>query len=123
MHQKPWKGTEQRPLQSPQTPSPFPGSSCLFPTGKSGANTQQLLQAGTGVSFPDSSSLHREVLQHLVEYAAIPKFTLVSGQSAEHFLVMRCPTSLPGRRRGEKGELGFRILLEEAARGEGLQFP
>lgn len=40
--------------------------------------------------------LHREVLQHLVEMATTPKSVLVSGQSAEHFLVMRYPMSLPG---------------------------
>lgn len=39
--------------------------------------------------------LHREVLQHLVEMATTPKSVLVSGQSAEHFLVMRYPMSLP----------------------------
>lgn len=38
--------------QRPQTPSPRPGSSCPFPAGKSGAITQQPLQAGTEVSFP-----------------------------------------------------------------------
>lgn len=65
--------------------------------------------------------LHREVLQHLVEREATPKFTLVSGQSAEHFLVIRCPASLPEWGKGvKKGELGFRIVPAELSRGGGF---
>lgn len=51
MQQKPWKGTEQRPPQSAQTPSLLPGSSCPFPTGNQERSLSSISQQTWGSPF------------------------------------------------------------------------